>query len=261
MLGRPLFVDGLRARPSQSPPLRLARVRCERESVVVVCPPVLLTVKRGEGGCGEVDRMDVHRDFCEVAVLDHVSGRRTRGRVPTTLAALQLDAVWVPDERIRVMRRRPARRRQLVGACTRAKNEIHAVLVRRLKGRPPASDLFGVKGRSWLARVTTAAGGARVRRRRSAAQPASGPPTRQSHRPDANSPSKPNWPTRHRRRLGRQRTGESGRERDTGARITRALKGPRRAADHKPLTPALRLVGHPRPHQLCHDGGPTATTT
>jgi transposase len=24
------------------------------------------------------------------------------------------------------------------------------VLVRRLKGRPPASDLFGVKGRAWL---------------------------------------------------------------------------------------------------------------
>ena len=162
--------------------------------------------------------MDVHRDFCEVAVLDHVSGRRTRGRVPTTVEALQLfaqslapddrvalevtgnaweiarilephvarvivvspgdtgirqaraktdrldalalakllaagslDTVWVPDERIAIMRRRLARRRQLVAACTRAKNEIHAVLMRRLKGRPPASDLFGIKGRKWLA--------------------------------------------------------------------------------------------------------------
>src|SRR5688572_7434414 len=56
MLGRPLFVDGLRARAFHWPPLRLARVRCERESVVVVCPPVLLTVKRGLGGCREVDR-------------------------------------------------------------------------------------------------------------------------------------------------------------------------------------------------------------
>jgi transposase len=31
------------------------------------------------------------------------------------------------------------------------KNEIHAVLMRCLKDRPPASDLFGVKGRRWLA--------------------------------------------------------------------------------------------------------------
>ncbi len=41
MLGRPLFVDGLRARAFHWSPLRLARLRCERESVVVVCPPVL----------------------------------------------------------------------------------------------------------------------------------------------------------------------------------------------------------------------------
>ena len=49
------------------------------------------------------------------------------------------------------MRRRLARRSQLVIARTRVKNEIHAVLVRRLKARPPASDLFGLKGRAWLA--------------------------------------------------------------------------------------------------------------
>jgi transposase len=54
------------------------------------------------------------------------------------LATGSLDTVWVPDERNRIMRRRLARRRQLVAACTRAKNEIHAVLMRRLKGRPPA---------------------------------------------------------------------------------------------------------------------------
>ena len=49
------------------------------------------------------------------------------------------------------MRRRLARRAQLVRARSRAKNEIHAVLMRCLKDRPPASDLFGVKGRAWLA--------------------------------------------------------------------------------------------------------------
>jgi len=41
--------------------------------------------------------------------------------------------------------------RQLVRARSRVKNEIHAVLMRCLKDRPPASDLFGVKGRRWLA--------------------------------------------------------------------------------------------------------------
>jgi transposase len=49
------------------------------------------------------------------------------------------------------MRRRLSRRGQLVHARTRAKNEIHAVLMRQLVGRPPVSDLFGVKGREWLA--------------------------------------------------------------------------------------------------------------
>ena len=133
--------------------------------------------------------MDVHRDFCEVVVLDNVSGRRTRGRVPTTLEALQLfaqslapddrvalevtgnaweiarilepqvarvivvspgdtgirqaraktdrldalalakllatgslDAVWVPDERIAIMRRRLARRRRVTCSASRAAN-------------------------------------------------------------------------------------------------------------------------------------------
>ena len=36
-------------------------------------------------------------------------------------------------------------------ARSRSKNEIHAVLQRRLQGKAPCSDLFGVKGRTWLA--------------------------------------------------------------------------------------------------------------
>ena len=72
-----------------------------------------------------------------------------------TLAKLlwagELDGVWTPDERVRVMRRRLARRAQLVRARSRVKNEIHAVLMRGLKDRPPAADLFGIKGRAWLA--------------------------------------------------------------------------------------------------------------
>jgi transposase len=67
------------------------------------------------------------------------------------LAAGSLDAVWMPDRGTWVMRRRLARRGRLVRARSRAKNEIHAVLMRQLVGRPPVSDLFGVKGRKWLA--------------------------------------------------------------------------------------------------------------
>src|SRR4051794_32345976 len=66
------------------------------------------------------------------------------------LAAGSLDSVWMPDERPRGMRRGLGRRDQLVSARTRAKNEIHAILIRRLKGRPPVTDLFGKAGRVWL---------------------------------------------------------------------------------------------------------------
>jgi hypothetical protein len=34
---------------------------------------------------------------------------------------------------------------------TRAKNQVHATLIRNLKGKPPVSDLFGARGRRWLA--------------------------------------------------------------------------------------------------------------
>jgi transposase len=63
----------------------------------------------------------------------------------------ELEAVWMPDECCRILRRRLARREQLVRSRTRAKNEIHASLQRRLQAKPPCSDLFGVKGRQWLA--------------------------------------------------------------------------------------------------------------
>ncbi len=67
------------------------------------------------------------------------------------LAAGYLPGVWVGDERTQVLRRLTARRAQLVRQRTRAKNQIHAVLQRTLKGRPPVSDLFGKGGRAWLA--------------------------------------------------------------------------------------------------------------
>ena len=69
------------------------------------------------------------------------------------LAAGSLDGLWMPDEQTRALRRRLARRSQLVRARTRAKNECHAVLVRRLIKKPAVSDLFGLAGRQWLREV------------------------------------------------------------------------------------------------------------
>ncbi len=67
------------------------------------------------------------------------------------LAADLVPRVWIGDEQTRILRRLTSRRAQLVRARTRTKNEITAVLVRNLKGRSPASDLFGKQGRAWLA--------------------------------------------------------------------------------------------------------------
>ena len=69
------------------------------------------------------------------------------------MATGSLDSVWVPDEPTRAMRRRLGRRSQLVRVKTKAKNEIHAALMRRLIERPKVSDLFGVRGRRWLEAV------------------------------------------------------------------------------------------------------------
>ena len=166
---------------------------------------------------GRAVGLDVHRDFCEVAICED-GVTRSAGRVPSTpegikalaesllptdrvalevtgscwevarilepyvqrvvvvspddtgiasaraktdrldartLAGLlwkgELEAVWVPDERCRILRRRLARREQLMRSRTRVKNEIHACLQRRLQAKPPCSDVFGVKGRQWLA--------------------------------------------------------------------------------------------------------------
>jgi transposase len=111
------------------------------------------------GGAWEIARI-LERHVRRVVVVspDDTGIRQARAKTDRldarTLARLlwagELDAVWMPDERCRVMRRRVGRREQLTRARSRAKNEIHAVLMRRLRGKPPVSDLFGVKGRKWL---------------------------------------------------------------------------------------------------------------
>ena len=57
------------------------------------------------------------------------------------LAAGLLTGCWLPDEDTRSLRRWLSRRAQLVRQRTRSKNEIHAVLMRNLKGRLPMSDV------------------------------------------------------------------------------------------------------------------------
>ena len=68
------------------------------------------------------------------------------------LAADFLPPVWLPDERIRSLRRQVTRRAHLVRQRTRVKNQVHAILARNLAPTPPVADLFGTTGRHWLAR-------------------------------------------------------------------------------------------------------------
>jgi transposase len=112
------------------------------------------------GSCWEIARiLEPHVERVVVVSPDDTGITRARAKTDRldarTLARLlwsgELESVWMPDERCRVLRRRLARREQLVHARSRAKNEIQAVLQRRLQGKPPCSDLFGVKGRRWLA--------------------------------------------------------------------------------------------------------------
>jgi transposase len=62
-----------------------------------------------------------------------------------------LPEVWTPNDATLALRRQVTRRTQIVRQRTRLKNEIHAVLAAHLIAPCPASDLFGKKGRKWLA--------------------------------------------------------------------------------------------------------------
>jgi transposase len=93
------------------------------------------------GSCWEVARiLEPHVDRVVVVSPDDTGITQARAKTDRldarTLARLlwsgELESVWMPDERCRVLRRRLARREQLVHSRSRAKNEIHAVLQRRL---------------------------------------------------------------------------------------------------------------------------------
>ena len=67
------------------------------------------------------------------------------------LAADYLPAVWRPTPATAALRRQVLRRAHIVRQRTRLKNQVHAILHRNLVPRCPAADLFGHKGRRWLA--------------------------------------------------------------------------------------------------------------
>ncbi len=90
------------------------------------------------------------RAITEAKVKTDRLDARTLARL---LAAGFLEWSWIPDDTTRALRRRLARRAQLVRQRTRSKNEVHAVLVRNLKGRPPMTDVFGKRWRAWLAEL------------------------------------------------------------------------------------------------------------
>jgi hypothetical protein len=67
------------------------------------------------------------------------------------LAAGFLPSVWLPDEATFALRRQVTRRAHIVRQRTRLKNQVQSILHRNLIPRCPAADLFGRKGRAWLA--------------------------------------------------------------------------------------------------------------
>jgi transposase len=67
------------------------------------------------------------------------------------LAADYLPPVWMPDAQTAALRRQVQRRAHIVKQRTRLKNKVQAILHCNLVPRCPAADLFGIKGRAWLA--------------------------------------------------------------------------------------------------------------
>jgi len=57
----------------------------------------------------------------------------------------------MPDAATSALSRQVLRRAHIVRQRTRLKNQVHAILHRNLVPRCPAADLFGIKGRHWLA--------------------------------------------------------------------------------------------------------------
>jgi transposase len=106
----------------------IKRIVEPRVSEVIVVSPTDTGIR---GARAKTDRLDA----------------RTLARL---LAAGELDGVWMPDRRTQVMRRRLARRTELVRSRARAKNEVHATLMRCLVAAPRSRSRSGPRaGAGW----------------------------------------------------------------------------------------------------------------
>jgi transposase len=130
------------------------------------------------GGCWEVARiLEPHVQRVVVVSPDDTGITSARAKTDKldarALARLlwkgELEAVWMPDERCRILRRRLARREQLTRARTRSKNEIHASLQRRLQAKPALLRSVRRQRPPVALPGAAASRGARVRRRGNAA--------------------------------------------------------------------------------------------
>jgi transposase len=124
-----LAVDDVVAMEATANALAIARIVEPHVARVVLADPK--AVKRITGLRAKTDKIDA-------------------SLLARLLAAGFLAEVWAPDEPTRRRRRLISRRLQLVRHRVREKNQVHAVLQRQLKQRPPMTDVFGVKGRVWL---------------------------------------------------------------------------------------------------------------
>jgi transposase len=104
------------------------------------------------GGSWEVARiLGPHVEKVVVVSPDHTGIAQARTKTDRldarVLAKLlwqgELDAVWMPDKRCRVLRRQLSRREQLVRSRSRCKGEVHAVLMRQLLGSHHALTCSG----------------------------------------------------------------------------------------------------------------------
>ena len=147
----------------------------------------------------------------------------------------------------RARRGRLERRRAARARCARSTSaSARAAAIRSRSSPPPASSpcLFwclltrerGLRLRAAVADQEEAAPPRADRRRaegpRKDRRP--GRPTTPCATPNARSPHRPSWPTSATSPTGKPPGRQGGRERDTGARISTALEGQSRAADHSP---------------------------
>jgi transposase len=132
---------------------RFAQSLGPKDEVALECTGNALTIARIiESHVGRV--VIAHAKAVRAIAWANVKNDRIDARtLAMLLASGFLPGVWTPDERTRLLRRLVTRRAQLLKQRTSAKNQVHATLHRNLVGKPPATDLFGRRGRAWLERV------------------------------------------------------------------------------------------------------------